>query len=1069
MLRKLTKTVKLLGTPGCWSGVRTLIGIVVAALLVFSFAGCADPSDDNPENPNKPNTPITQPKNTANPFSGKMYVSGNNQKVSLETALDGVFGIEGGADILLGLLDDSIDPSLITDIKQQNICSFEIEFTSATAFLMNANMSVDTFDETVEASGAYQVNTNGTVRLTGLIHGLDIPIDITGTLNTGTKVITFVNTSSGDTASFSVTETVIVEHTVTFDKNGGDTEASPPSVNVRDGKAIKNNMPQPPALEFFAFMGWNTEPDGDGDAFTADTLVDGDITVYAQWEEINDPRTVTFDKNGGDSEADPSEKVVNLGRPVVALPAEPTRVDHVFKGWNTEPDGEGTAFLANTSVNDNITVYAQWNPVYTVSFDINGATGSTPESMNVERGDTVVLPLTAGERAGYAFIGGWNTEPDGNGEDYTHTTPITKNITLYAKWVKLVSVTFSRNGATGTTAAITHIMPGSTVTLPTGTNPAGTRSGYVFRGWNTKDDGSGTEFTAETPVTEDITVFAKWVQTFGVTFNRNGGNGTAAIVQVANGEAIGASLPTAAGTRTGYRFLGTWNTAQDGSGEPFTAETIVTGAITVYAQWLQQVGVTFNRNGATGTATVVYVDPGQAIGTNAAFTLTRTGYRLAGWNTVADGSGTLFTTETELTAAITIYAQWVQIYTVTFNRNGGEVDASPTTRTVDQGAAVNTVELPIAPAYTHYTFTGWNTAANGTGSSFTAETPVTATITVYAQWQRNEYTVTFSNGGGTTTNPVQIPGGDPLGETFPEEPTWAGHGFRGWYTGQNGGGEPFTAKTPVTGTITVYAWWHTYSPGFVPVTNITLAKTALLPGQTLTLTPTASPSNATKQTIIWSLAKGAEETKGSLSGNTFTAGSATGVVTVIATITGGGKFEEDYVQRYGIAISKTLDENGDSPNFFLGKRFISNTGSNSNTNRVSLNNATIILGMPASVVDDLLAAYGYSSFGSIIKPMSTILIELIFKEDGVVDMNLNMYANVILTSVNMDFVTIGDYKAYIDEDDVKKVRISGLIAELGPDAYFDITGTLNESNKELTIRNTDTPNSTTTAKVLGQY
>lgn len=70
--------------------------------------------------------------------------------------------------------------------------------------------------------------------------------------------------------------------------------------------------------------------------------------------------TVTFDKNGGDTEADPNSITVKSGSTVGTLPSAPTRADHTFLGWNTKPDGSGEAFDENTPVTGDITVYAQW-------------------------------------------------------------------------------------------------------------------------------------------------------------------------------------------------------------------------------------------------------------------------------------------------------------------------------------------------------------------------------------------------------------------------------------------------------------------------------------------------------------------------------------------------------------------------------------------------------------------------------------------------------------------------------------------------------------------------------------
>jgi|GEM_PF-1066934 len=92
-------------------------------------------------------------------------------------------------------------------------------------------------------------------------------------------------------------------------------------------------------------------------------------------------------------------------------------------------------------------------------------------------------------------------------------------------------------------------------------------------------------------------------------------------------------------------------------------------------------------------------------------------------------------------------------FTVTFNRNGGSTDANPASMTVLAGEATGT--LPTAPTRSGYSFEGWNTAANGSGTTFTGTTAVTADITVYAQWKEvtsNDNDNDDDNGGNDDNN-----------------------------------------------------------------------------------------------------------------------------------------------------------------------------------------------------------------------------------------------------------------------------------------------------------------------------
>jgi uncharacterized repeat protein (TIGR02543 family) len=158
-------------------------------------------------------------------------------------------------------------------------------------------------------------------------------------------------------------------------------------------------------------------------------------------------------------------------------------------------------------------------------------------------------------------------------------------------------------------------------------------------------------------------------------------------------------------------------------------------------------------------------------------------------------------------------------FIVTFNKNhsdaAGFTNANPSTKTVTS-PATTVGTLPAEPTRAGYDFNGWNTAPNGSGAPFTASTPVTVGITVYAQWAAVT-TVTFDKNGGTTeanpsTKRIEPPATN-VG-TLPAEPTRTGYTFTGWTT-QPSGGSPFTATTTVTTSITVYAQWtlKPYVPG----------------------------------------------------------------------------------------------------------------------------------------------------------------------------------------------------------------------------------------------------------------
>ncbi|MDR1949288.1 MAG: InlB B-repeat-containing protein, partial [Spirochaetaceae bacterium] len=122
--------------------------------------------------------------------------------------------------------------------------------------------------------------------------------------------------------------------TVTFDSNGGDTQAEPRTKTITPPATTIDTLPAQPARQGYSFVEWNTRADGTGTSFTASTTVIGDLTVYAQWYLIPPAGTVyivTFNSNGGDTQANPQTKTVTAPATTInTLPDQPSRQGHSF-------------------------------------------------------------------------------------------------------------------------------------------------------------------------------------------------------------------------------------------------------------------------------------------------------------------------------------------------------------------------------------------------------------------------------------------------------------------------------------------------------------------------------------------------------------------------------------------------------------------------------------------------------------------------------------------------------------------------------------------------------------------
>ena len=282
------------------------------------------------------------------------------------------------------------------------------------------------------------------------------------------------------------------------------------------------------------------------------------------------------------------------------------------------------------------------------------------------------------------------------------------------------------------------------------TRPDGnTGSYFMWLGSNGKLYAPGASVPAD--VTE-LTV--QWTApTYAVTLNTNGGT-------INNGNVtgytygVGATLPTDV-TRTGYTFKG-WYDNENLTGSPVTAiGGAETGNKEYWAKWeINQYTITFDTNGGSEIAPITQ-DYGTEI--TAPADPTRKGYTFKGWDKEIP--------ETMPAENITVKAQWeINQYTITFDTNGGS-EIAPITQ--DYGTKIT---APANPTRKGYTFKGWDKEI--------PKTMPAENITVKAQWEINQYTITFDTNGGSEIAPITQDYGTKI--TAPDNPTRKGYTFKGW-------------------------------------------------------------------------------------------------------------------------------------------------------------------------------------------------------------------------------------------------------------------------------------------------
>jgi uncharacterized repeat protein (TIGR02543 family) len=227
-----------------------------------------------------------------------------------------------------------------------------------------------------------------------------------------------------------------------------------------------------------------------------------DPTIPNDPDEPGDPEivyhTVIFNSNGGSAVA--GQTVAEGG--TASRPDNPAKPGFDFVNWYSNEDLTEPHYDFATPVTADLTLYAKWNNVlYTVRFESNG--GSAVESQTVNEGDMAERPENP-SKPGFGFVN-WYSNAAFNEPHYDfENTPITENLTLYAKWSSIFfTVTFVSNG--GSNVVEQEVGEGGTAS-----RPIPTRSGYLFENWY-KDEEMTDLYNFAAPVTGHITLYANWI------------------------------------------------------------------------------------------------------------------------------------------------------------------------------------------------------------------------------------------------------------------------------------------------------------------------------------------------------------------------------------------------------------------------------------------------------------------------------------------------------------------------------------------------------------------------------
>ena len=382
------------------------------------------------------------------------------------------------------------------------------------------------------------------------------------------------------------------------------------------------------------------------------------------------------------------------------------------------------------------------------------------------------------------------------------------------------------------------------------------KKGCKFLGWNTKEDGSGKTYQPGNlyDVNQDggnVTLYAQWEkEKYTATVKLNGGSYNGSTKDFTISKYPGEEISIGAPTRSKHNFTGYQLTMDDNDSDAPTSVTqsasgfkgiMQMGNFTLTARWTPwEHTVRYNANAKNDTS-VKGIPASQKKIANVNIKLssdvpTRKGYTFLGWNTKADGKGTAYAAgaiykNDQNGGTVTLYAQWTPWkHVLHYNKN---VPTSSTSQTVSNMPVDQTKTFGqlmtisnLVPTRKGYTFAGWYTQSNGTGTKYNPGSNYAAdqnggTVNLYAKWTPWTYNIKYDQNVKSTSSSKTVTD-MPAAQTKTQEidvtlssmtPKRNGYIFAGWSTLANGSveykpGSRFTKDLDSNGaSITLYAVW----------------------------------------------------------------------------------------------------------------------------------------------------------------------------------------------------------------------------------------------------------------------
>ena len=685
-----------------------------------------------------------------------------------------------------------------------------------------------------------------------------------------------VSVDGAGTVSYSnYTTSCIPIYTITYDLNGGSGSCAEAEVEKGSKYTICATTP---IKEGYIFQGWeyNGTTYREGETISN---IQSDITLVAQWNPIT--YSVVFDANGGTGTMERQTFTYDDAQSLTANTF--TRDKYEFAGWNTATNGSGTSYddeeeveNLTTSNGATITLYAQWDKLYTVTFYNIGSLLETKTQEIV--GGSIACPTINAPCDGYEFVGWSETAVANNSTSYTDVScPITptEDTELYAVYSQEAEGG-GTEVATLTTSEISGAYIKNTTTQYgnyTINSQSGTWGGLIYIGENYIQISANTAnrhlesptfsgnisnitITGRHNATKSRNIYICSSNSIAQPSSGDIGRGTIASSGISNqytdwtDVAItvsgnytkfyvyadgGLQIQSIVVTYSGGGSTTTYTTTPDCctplaeiTGMTFSAMTrSITVSVPDGYDNTNMDGYIFNLyNAATGgTATTTYEtnDKNEKSHTFTGLNPNTEYY----FTIIAKGSGAYCNSEeTSPRESHTTLPQ----YTVTWKPNGGNWSGSTADKvdTYDYQAAIT---KPADPERKGYTFNGWDR---------TPETTMPAENLIYtAQWNIVTYTITYENlNGATHTNPEEYTV-ETAAITLTDPTERAGYVFAGWYSDANYTTKVTQIPQGSTGNITLYAKWLEMFTITWMANGVVYATTEVVEGEAIT--PPASP------------------------------------------------------------------------------------------------------------------------------------------------------------------------------------------------------------------------------------